>query len=176
VPKGGYIAGRDDLVEAAANRLSAPGIGIRCGASPNGHRILYQGLFTAPHTVAQAMKTAVFASKLFELMGYDVSPKYDETRSDIIQMIRLGSGQLLERFCEGIQSASPIDSFVTPIASEMPGYDHPVIMAAGTFIQGSSIELSADAPMCEPYNVFLQGSLTFESGKKSVMIAADSIK
>lgn len=173
--KGGYIAGREDLVEAAANRLAAPGIGLHCGAAPWGHRDLYQGLFLAPHTVAQALKTAVFSARLFELMGYKVHPEYDDVRSDIIQMIELGNPELLNMFCAGIQAASPVDAFVTPVEGDMPGYDNKVIMAAGTFIQGSSIELSADAPMREPYNVFVQGGLTFESGKTSIMAAASFI-
>ena len=176
MPRGGYVAGREDLVEAAANRLTVPGIGIECGATPEGHRLLYQGLFMAPHTVAQALKTAVFSARLFELMGYKTHPKWSDTRSDIIQMIELGSPGLLERFCKGIQAAAPVDSFVTPVAADMPGYESPVIMAAGTFVQGASIELSADAPMREPYNVFLQGGLTFESGKLSVMKAASTLE
>jgi len=176
MPRGGYVAGREELVEAAANRLTVPGIGIECGATPEGHRLLYQGLFMAPHTVAQALKTAVFAARLFELMGYKTNPGWRDKRSDIIQMIELGSPELLERFCKGIQAAAPVDSFVTPVAAVMPGYESPVIMAAGTFVQGASIELSADAPMREPYNVFLQGGLTFESGKLSVMKAASTLE
>ena len=175
MPRGGYVAGREELVEAAVNRLTVPGIGIECGATPEGHRLLYQGLFMAPHTVAQALKTAVFAARLFELMGYKTHPKWSDKRSDIIQMIELGSPELLERFCKGIQAAAPVDSFVTPVAADMPGYESPVIMAAGTFVQGASIELSADAPMREPYNVFLQGGLTYESGKHSVMLAASTL-
>jgi cystathionine beta-lyase family protein involved in aluminum resistance len=174
-PTGGYVAGRKDLVEAAAYRLTAPGIGAECGASPDGHRLLYQGLFTAPHTVAQAMKTAVFCSRLMELLGYTVHPKYDDTRSDIIQAVEFGKPELLERFCKGLQAAAPVDSYVTPVASEMPGYNHPVIMAAGTFIQGASIELSADGPMREPYNAYIQGGLTFESGKLGIMLAAQAL-
>ena len=174
-PAGGYVAGREDIVEAAANRFSAPGIGSACGASPDGYRLLYQGLFIAPHTVAQAMKTAVFCARLFELLGYETHPKHDDVRSDIIQMIRFGDPQLLECFCKGIQSAAPVDSFATPVAAEMPGYDHEVIMAAGTFVQGASIELSADGPMREPYAAYLQGGLTFQSGKLGVMIAAQHI-
>ena len=175
-PMGGYIAGREDIMEAAAYRLTAPGIGSRCGAAPDGHRLLYQGAFLAPHTVAQAMKTAVFSARLFELLGYSTHPKYDDARSDIIQMIGFGSPILLERFCKGIQAASPVDSFVTPEAWEMPGYGHPVIMAAGTFIQGASIELSADGPMREPYGAYLQGGLSFESGKLGVMLAASYLE
>jgi len=175
-PMGGYIAGREDIMEAAAYRLTAPGIGSGCGAAPDGHRLLYQGIFLAPHTVAQALKTAVFSARLFELLGYRTRPKYDDDRSDIIQMIEFGSPKLLERFCKGIQAAAPVDSFVTPEAWEMPGYDHPVIMAAGTFIQGASIELSADGPMREPYGAYLQGGLSFESGKLGVMLAASYLE
>lgn len=175
-PTGGYVAGREDLVRAAANRFTAPGIGDKCGSEQGGHRLLYQGLFIAPHTVAQALKTAVFAARLFELLGYRTHPGYDDKRSDIIQMVELLSPDALLRFCRGIQAAAPIDSYVTPIAAEMPGYEHPVVMAAGTFIQGASIELSADAPMREPYNAFLQGGLTYESGKLGVMLAATHLE
>ena len=171
-PSGGYVAGRGDLVEAAAFRFTTPGIGAECGATMGMNRLLYQGLFMAPHTVAQALKTAVFCARLFELMGYRTSPGYLEEHADIIQMVELGSPELLERFCKGIQASAPVDSFVTPVAWDMPGYDRPVIMAAGAFIQGASIELSADGPMREPYNAYLQGGLTFESGKLSVMLAA----
>ena len=175
-PMGGYVAGRDDLVEAAAFRMTSPGLGGDIGATLGVNRLLYQGLFLAPHTVAQAMKTAVFCARLFELMGYKTSPGYLDTRSDIVQMIELGSPELLERFCCGIQESAPVDSFVTPVAGSMPGYDCPVVMAAGSFIQGASIELSADGPMREPYNVFLQGGLTFESGKIGIMRAASCME
>jgi len=171
-PAGGYVAGREDLVEAAGFRLTSPGIGAECGATLGVNRLLYQGLFMAPHTVAQAMKTAVFCARLFELLGYKTTPGYLDKRSDIIQMVELGSPELLERFCKGIQSGAPVDSYVTPIAWDMPGYDCKVIMAAGAFIQGASIELSADGPMREPYNAFVQGGLTFESGKLGIMLAA----
>jgi len=171
-PSGGYIAGKKVLVEAAAYRLTAPGIGAHCGATLGLSRLLYQGLFLAPHTVAQAVKTAVFCARLFELLGYKTSPGYLEPRSDIIQMVELGSPELLESFCKGIQAGAPVDSFVTPEAWDMPGYDCRVIMAAGAFIQGASIELSADGPMREPYSAYLQGGLTFESGKLGIMLAA----
>jgi len=173
--RGGYVAGREDLVEAAAYRLTTPGIGGECGATPDGHRLFYQGLFIAPHTVAQAMKTAVFCARLFELLGYRTDPKFNDTRSDVVQTIKFGSPELLERFCRGIQSGTPVDSFVTPVPAEMPGYDYPVIMASGAFVQGSTIELSADGPMREPYNAFIQGGLTFESGKLGIMLAAQSL-
>jgi len=175
-PRGGYVAGREDLVEAAAYRLTTPGIGGECGANPDGHRLYYQGLFLAPHTVAQALKTAVFCARLMELLGYKTCPKYDDVRSDIVQTIQFGSADLLERFCKGIQSGTPVDSFVTPVPSEMPGYDYPVIMASGAFVSGSTIELSADGPIREPYNAYLQGGLTFESGKLGVMLAAQSLE
>jgi len=175
-PRGGYVAGREDLVEAAAYRLTTPGIGGECGASPEGHRLYYQGLFLAPHTVAQALKTAVFCARLMELLGYKTYPKFDDFRSDIVQTIQFGSAELLERFCKGIQSGTPVDSFVTPVPSEMPGYDYPVIMASGAFVSGSTIELSADGPIREPYSAYLQGGLTFESGKLGVMLAAQSLE
>jgi len=175
-PAGGYVAGCRELVEAAAGRLTSPGIGGECGATLGVNRLLFQGLFLAPHTVAQAMKTAVFCARLFELMGYKTSPGYLDQRSDIIQTIELGSPELLELFCKGIQSGAPVDSFVTPEPWDMPGYDCPVIMAAGSFIQGSSIELSADGPMREPYRAYLQGGLTFESGKLGIMLAASMME
>ena len=174
-PTGGYVAGKRELVEAAAFRLTSPGIGGECGATLGLNRILYQGLFLAPHTVAQAMKTAVFCARLFELMGYRTTPGYLDRRSDIVQTIELGSPELLELFCRGIQAGAPVDSYVTPTAWDMPGYDCPVIMAAGAFIQGASIELSADGPMREPYRACLQGGLTFESGKLGVMLAASML-
>ena len=174
-PKGGYVAGREDLVEAAAYRLTSPGIGGECGANPEGYRLYYQGLFMAPHTVAQALKTAVFCARLFELLNYKTYPAYDDFRSDIVQVIEFDSPKLLDRFCNGIQSGAPIDSFAAPIPSQMPGYDYPVIMAAGTFIQGATIELSADGPLREPYSAYIQGSLTFESGKLAIMLAAQTL-
>jgi len=174
-PRGGYVAGREDLVEAAAYRLTTPGIGGECGANPDGHRLYYQGLFIAPHTVAQALKTAVFCARLFELLGYKTCPKFDDFRSDIVQTIQFGSPELLERFCKGIQAGTPVDSYVTPVPSDMPGYDYPVIMASGAFVQGSTIELSADGPIREPYSAYLQGGLTFESGKLGIMIAAQKL-
>lgn len=175
-PTGGYIAGRSDLVENASYRLTAPGIGAECGATLNNNRAMYQGLFLAPHTTAQAIKTAIFASQAMLDLGYEVKPKPEETRFDIIQTIDFFAKEPLLKFCEGIQSGSPIDSFVTPEPWDMPGYDDQVVMAAGAFIQGSSIELSADAPMREPYTCFVQGGLTYESGKAGILIAVDKIK
>ena len=174
-PTGAYIAGRKDLVEGAAMRLTCPGIGKECGSTLGNNRMLYQGLFMAPHTVAQALKTAVFAARLMELLGYETEPKSGAVRHDIIQMIHLGSPEAVKRFCKGIQSGAPVDSYVTPEPWDMPGYDCPVIMAAGAFIQGASIELSADAPMREPYTVYLQGGLTYESGKAGILLAAEEL-
>ena len=174
-PTGAYIAGRKDLVEGAAMRLTCPGIGKECGSTLGNNRLLYQGLFLAPHTVAQSLKTAVFAAKLMELLGYETEPKSDAVRHDIIQMIHLGGPEAVKRFCKGIQSGAPVDSYVTPEPWDMPGYDSQVIMAAGAFIQGASIELSADAPMREPYTVYLQGGLTYESGKTGILLAAEEL-
>jgi len=175
-PSGGYVAGREDLVESAAFRLTVPGIGAECGATPGGSRLLYQGLFMAPHVVAQAMKTAVFCARLFELLGYKTTPGAFEDRSDIIQTVQLGSPELLRKFCRGIQFGAPVDSYVTPEPWDMPGYDCPVIMAAGAFIQGASIELSADGPLREPYRAYLQGGITFESGMLGIMLAASYLE
>lgn len=174
-PTGAYLAGRHDLIEGAAMRLTCPGIGKECGSTLGNNRLLYQGLFMAPHTVAQAVKTAVFGAKIMELLGYDTEPRSDAVRHDIIQMIHLGGPEKVCRFCKGIQSGAPVDSYVTPEPWDMPGYDCQVIMAAGAFIQGASIELSADAPMREPYTVYLQGGLTYESGKAGVMLAVEEL-
>ena len=174
-PMGGYVAGRRDLVESAAMRMTVPGIGRECGASLGNNRALYQGLFLAPHTVAQATKTAVFAAKVMELLGYRTDPLSTDLRHDIIQMIHLEKPEAVERFCRGIQSGAPVDSYVTPVPWDMPGYDCPVIMAAGAFIQGASIELSADAPMRPPYTVYMQGGLTYESGKLGILLAAEEL-
>ena len=174
-PAGGYIAGRRDLVEGAAMRLTAPGIGRECGASLGSNRSFYQGLFLAPHTTAQAVKTAVFAARMMELLGYKTEPASDAVRHDIIQMIHFGSPEPLKRFCKGIQFGAPVDSYVTPEPWDMPGYDCQVIMAAGAFIQGASIELSCDAPMREPYTAYLQGGLTYEGGKAGVLLAVEEL-
>ena len=174
-PTGGYIAGRAELVERAAFRLTTPGIGGECGSTLGNNRLLYQGLFLAPHTVAQAMKTAVFCAAMMEQLGVETSPGVDEERSDIIQMVKLGSAERMKRFCLGIQSGAPVDSYVTPEPWAMPGYEDEVIMAAGAFIQGSSIELSADGPMREPYTVYIQGGLTYESGKLGIMMAVSAM-
>jgi len=174
-PTGGYIAGKAEYVERASYRLTVPGIGRECGSTLGNNRALYQGLFLAPHTVAQAVKTAVFAARIMEKLGYPTEPLSSQTRHDIIQMISLNTPEGVEKFCRGIQSGSPVDSFVTPVPWDMPGYDVPVIMAAGAFIQGASIELSADAPMREPYTVYLQGGLTYESGKTGILLAVQEL-
>ena len=172
---GGYVAGREELVTRAASRLTTPGIGGECGATLGNNRRLFQGLFLAPHTVAQALKTAVFCAAMMDLLGIPSFPGVDDPRSDIIQTIRLGSADRMKRFCLGIQKGAPVDSFVTPEPWAMPGYEDPVIMAAGAFIQGSSIELSADGPIREPYNVYMQGGLTYESGKLGIMMAVEEL-
>ncbi len=174
-PTGGYIAGTKELVDRAAMRLTTPGIGGECGSTLGNNRLLFQGLFMAPHVVAQALKTAVFCSAMMEELGLESSPGVDEKRGDIIQMVKLGSPENMKRFCLGIQAGAPVDSYVTPEPWPMPGYDCPVIMAAGSFIQGSSIELSADGPIREPYTVYMQGGLTYESGKLGIMMAVSAM-
>lgn len=174
-PTGGYLAGRRELIEGASSRLTAPGIGKECGCTLGHDRALYQGLFLAPHTTAQAVKTAMFAARMMELLGFEAEPGSGEIRRDIIQMLHLKTPEGVKRFCRGIQMGAPVDSFVTPEPWDMPGYDSQVIMAAGAFIQGASIELSCDAPMREPYTVYLQGGLTYESGKLGVLLAAQEL-
>lgn len=172
-PSGGYIAGRADLVERAAARMTLPGIGGECGATLGVNRSLYQGFFLAPHVTAQAVKTAAFCAGVLEELGYRVSPASGEARYDIIQTIDFGDPKPLIEFCRGIQAASPVDSFASPEPGDMPGYEDPVIMAAGAFIQGSSIELSCDAPIRPPYTCYLQGGLTYEAGKLGILRAAE---
>ncbi|MDR0315086.1 MAG: methionine gamma-lyase family protein [Oscillospiraceae bacterium] len=172
---GGYIAGRKDLIELCSYRMTTAGLGREVGASIGETRNMFMGFFNAPHVTGEALRTAVFSSALFELMGFDVSPVCGEERYDIIQMIKLGDERLLHAFCSGLQSGAPIDSFVTPQASEMPGYDSKVIMSAGAFTAGSSIELSADAPLREPFAVWLQGGLNFHSAKTAVLLAAQEV-
>ena len=174
-PAGGYVAGREELVQRAAMRLTTPGIGGECGASLGNNRLLFQGLFMAPHIVAQAMKTSVFCAAMMEEIGVPTFPRINDPRSDIIQTVQLGSEERMKRFCRGIQKGAPVDSYVIPEPWAMPGYDDPVIMAAGAFIQGSSIELSADGPIREPYNVYVQGGITYESGKLGIMYAAEEL-
>lgn len=158
-----------------AYRLTTPGTGKDIGATLNTSREMFMGAYNAPHVTGEALKTAVFASALFELLGYETTPKYSESRGDIIQLIMLGNEENLISFCGGIQSGSAVDSFVKPLPSDMPGYESQVIMAAGAFTLGSSIELSADAPLREPYAVWMQGGVNFHGGKLGVMLAADRI-
>ena len=174
-PTGGYIAGRADLVEQCAARLTAPCVGGEVGATLGHSRELFMGLFNAPHVTGEALKTAIYAAALFEKLGYEVSPSYDEKRADIIQSIVLGSEEALVKFCEGVQSGAPVDSFVAPTPWDMPGYDCKVIMAAGAFTLGASIELSADAPMREPYAVWLQGGLNFDSASAGILLSAEAL-
>ncbi|MGN0517535.1 MAG: aminotransferase class I/II-fold pyridoxal phosphate-dependent enzyme [Acutalibacteraceae bacterium] len=172
-PTGGYIAGKKELVEKCAFRLTTPGTGKEIGATLGHNRELFMGAFNAPHVTGEAMKTAVFAAALFEILGYGVTPRYNEVRSDIIQVIKLQKPEALIAFCRGLQKGSPVDSFVVPEPWDMPGYDSKVIMAAGAFTLGSSIELSADGPLREPYAVWMQGGLNFHSGRLGIMLAAN---
>ncbi|MBR3423411.1 MAG: methionine gamma-lyase family protein [Clostridia bacterium] len=172
---GGYLIGTPRAVELAGYRLCCPGVGLDAGASLGQNRNILKGLFYAPHTVAQAMKTAHLAAYVFSALGFPVDPGPFDRRSDIIQTVRLGTPEGLVGFCRGIQSASPIDSHVAPEPWDMPGYSDPVVMAAGAFVNGSSIELSADGPMREPYTAFLQGGLTYESGKLGILRAAQCV-
>ena len=172
---GGYICGRRDLVEMCACRMTTPGLGREVGASLGHNRALFMGLFSAPHVVGEALKTAVFCAALFELLGYEVTPRADEPRADIIQAVKLRTPQALIAFCQGMQKGAPVDAFVTPEPWDMPGYDSQVIMAAGAFTMGASIELSADAPLREPYAAYMQGGLNFHSGKLGVLLAAQSM-
>ena len=168
---GAYIAGKKDLIELCAERLTAPGVGKEIGPSLNQNTAFIKGLFFAPSVVASSVKTAVFASRILEKLGYNVNPKYDEPRADIVQTIELGDADKLIKFCQGIQMGSPIDSNVIPEPSGMAGYDDQVIMAAGTFTQGSTIELSCDGPIREPYIAYMQGGLTYEYGKLGILKA-----
>ncbi len=174
-PTGGYIAGKEKFVERAAFRLTTPGIGGECGSTLGNNGLLYRGLFMAPHTVAEAMKTAVFCAGMLEEFGFESSPSATDFRSDIVQIVKLGNPDNLLKFCRGIQFGAPVDSYVTPVAAPMPGYEDEVVMASGSFVQGSTIELSADGPMREPYYAFLQGGLTFESGRLGIMLAVDEM-
>ena len=168
---GAYIAGKRDLIELCAERLTAPGIGKEIGPSLNQNTAFIKGLFFAPSVVASSVKTAVFASKILEELGYKVSPKFDEPRADIVQTIELGDAEKLIKFCQGIQMGSPIDSDVIPEPGDMGGYDDKVIMAAGTFTEGSTIELSCDGPIRAPYIAYMQGGLTYEYGKLGILKA-----
>ncbi|MGI6280201.1 MAG: aminotransferase class I/II-fold pyridoxal phosphate-dependent enzyme [Acutalibacteraceae bacterium] len=174
-PTGGYIAGRKDLIEKCAMRLTCPGVGREVGATLGHSRELYMGLFAAPHVVGEAMKTAVYAAAFFELLGFPVSPASSEKRGDIIQCVTLGSAEGLVAFCQGMQAGAPVDSYVVPEPWDMPGYTDPVIMAAGAFTMGASIELSADGPLREPYAAWLQGGLNFHSAKAGILLAAQKM-
>ena len=174
-PTGGYIAGRADLVEMCSYRLTTPGTGKELGCTLSILREMFMGAFHAPQVVGEALKTAVFTAAMFELLGYEVSPSVNDKRGDIIEVVKLHNSENLIAFCKGIQAGSPVDSFVTPYPSDMPGYDSQVIMAAGAFTLGSSIELSADAPLREPYAVWMQGGLNFNSSKIGIMLAAHEV-
>lgn len=173
---GAYITGKRDLVKLCAERLISPGIGKEIGPSLNQNPLLIKGLFFAPSVVTGSLKTAVFASRILELLGYNVSPKYNEKRADIVQTIALGSEDKLVKFCQGIQMGSPIDSNVIPEPGDMGGYEDKVIMAAGTFTQGSTIELSCDGPIREPYIAYMQGGLTYQYGKLGILKAIEKMK
>ncbi|MBR3128585.1 MAG: methionine gamma-lyase family protein, partial [Solobacterium sp.] len=176
-PTGGYLAGRADLIAMAADRLTAPGLGKEQGANFNLNNAFFKGLFMAPRAVSGALKTAVFTAYMMEKLGYrNVSPRYDEFRTDIIQTVELGDKDSLVRFTQGLQESSPIDSFVRVMPAPMPGYPFDEVMACGAFTQGSTIELSADAPVIPPYTLYMQGGLSLEYGKLSVMLALTKAK
>ncbi|MCW2278905.1 aminotransferase class I/II-fold pyridoxal phosphate-dependent enzyme [Heliophilum fasciatum] len=175
-PTGGYVAGRKEMVEKAATRLTAPGIGSHVGSSPAGRRLYFQGLFQAPGAIYEALAGAVFTSRLFELLGFEVNPRFDQPRYDIIQAITLGSAERIVAFCQGVQQASPIDGHVVPYPAPMPGYADPVIMAGGTFVQGSTIELSVDAPIRPPFSVYFQGGLAQAYVRIGVLRAAQLLR
>ncbi len=170
-PIGGYICGKKEYVENASFRLTTPGLGKEVGASLNNTKAFTQGLFMAPTVTASALKGAIFAANVYERLGFQAVPNMTENRYDIIQAVELGTPERVVAFCEGIQAAAPVDSYVTPVPWDMPGYDAPVIMAAGAFVSGSSIELSADAPMREPYAVYFQGGLTYQHAKYGIIMS-----
>lgn len=172
---GGYVAGRADLIEKISYRLTAPGLGRHTGASLGFNRNLYQGLFMAPHIVSQSIKTAILCAGMFVKLGYEVCPSSDAVRTDIIQAVKLKSPENVIKFCQAIQKGSPVDSYVSPEPWDMPGYGDPVIMAAGAFVQGASIELSADAPICPPYIAYMQGGIVYDAAKIGILMAADSM-
>ena len=174
-PSGGYLAGTKELIEKCAARMTAPGVGREIGATLGHNRELYMGFFNAPHITGEALKTAIYTASLFEILGFECLPKKDDKRGDIIESILLENKENLIAFCKGIQNGAPVDSFVTPEPAYMPGYDDDVIMAAGAFTLGSSIELSADAPLREPFAVYMQGSLNFHSGRFGILKAAENI-
>ncbi|HBU12839.1 MAG TPA: hypothetical protein DEB31_09010 [Clostridiales bacterium] len=175
-PTGGYIAGSEALIERIANRFSAPGIGREIGSYAYGYQYFYQGLFMAPHTVLQALKGVILASAVFSELGYKTTPSFEEERGDITQTIVFGNEADLTAFVRGVQRASAVDGHVVPYAWDMPGYDDKVIMAAGTFVQGASLELTADAPIRPPYCAYLQGALTYEHAKLGILFALDALK
>ncbi len=174
-PTGGYVAGKEKLVEMAACRLTAPGIGADIGPSLGWQRVFYQGLYLAPHLVMEALRGAIWGALFFRRLGFEVYPAPESIRSDIIQAVILGSPERLEAFCRGVQAASPVDSYVVPVPASIPGYSHPVIMAAGTFVQGASLEFTADAPLREPYAVYFQGGLSLHYTKIALIRAAREI-
>lgn len=174
-PIGGYIAGREDLIDACGYRLTSPGLGREVGASLGVMKDFYQGLFLAPTVSASALKGAIFAANIYEKLGFSVVPNGSEPRQDIIQAVTLGTPEGLIAFCKGIQAAAPVDSYVDPEPWDMPGYDSQVIMAAGAFVQGSSIELSADGPVKPPYAVYFQGGLTWEHAKLGVLMSLQKL-
>lgn len=174
-PTGGYLAGKKELVELCAYRLTTPGTGRELGCTLGQSRELFLGAFHAPHVAGEAVKTAVYAAGLFSELGYGVSPGPEEKRGDIVQVVKLGAREALIAFCRGVQKGAPVDSFVVPEPSPMPGYDSDVIMAAGAFTLGSSIELSADAPLREPYAVWMQGGLNYHSGQLGILLAAQEM-
>ena len=172
-PTGGYIAGRADLVELCTHRLSAPGVGGEIGCTLDMLRGMYLGLYYAPGVVCEALKTSVYAACLFELLDYAATPAYDAQRNDIITSVETGSPEGMVALCGGVQAGSPVDSFAAPEPGDMPGYEDPVIMAAGAFTMGSSIELSADGPLRAPYTVYMQGGLNFAAARAGVLLGAD---
>lgn len=174
-PTGGYVAGREDLVEAVAYELTAPGLGDHMGSYTPGYRLFFQGLFLAPHVVLQALKGAVYTAAVGTLLGYEVFPKVDSERFDLIQAVNLHNADEMEQFCRGMQAYSPVDAHVRPVPGDMPGYTDQIIMAGGTFVQGSSIELSADGPVRPPYTIFMQGGLVFEHSMLGILGAAEEI-
>ncbi|MBP3705883.1 MAG: methionine gamma-lyase family protein, partial [Clostridia bacterium] len=174
-PSGGYIAGKKEYIQMCAQRMTCPGVGREVGATLGHNRELYMGLFSAPHVTGEALKTAIYAAALLELLGYKASPKYDEHRADIIQSVIFGKEDALISFCKGMQSGAAVDSFVSPEPWDMPGYTDKVIMAAGAFTLGSSIELSADAPIRPPYAAWMQGGINYHSAKTGVLLAVQSM-
>ncbi len=174
-PTGGYVVGRADLVERAAEYLTAPGLGSHMGSYTPGYRLFFQGLFMAPHVVLQALKGAAFTAAVMKRLGYDVFPAVDADRYDLIQAVNLHDGKEMEYFCQGMQAYSPVDAFVAPVPGDMPGYTDQIIMACGAFVQGSSIELSADGPIRPPYTIFMQGGIVFEHSILGVLGAAEEI-